>query len=1373
MKKNMLIRTLSLICVLACLFAFASCHDDLATKEEVKTDLEGVKTELNEAIAAVRKTADAAAVKTDLNAALARLDAVEGTANAAATLEALNAVKADLASVKLIAEAAAVKAEVDAAIAAINEAIEAVATKAELAAVKAELEAAITGNTADVEAIEAVIETLATKAEVADVKAALEAAIAGNTADIEAIETTIATLATKTEVADAVAAAKTELNGVISGLETKLQDQITANKNKIDAIEKLLGDADVEELVEKIALLEEMLEGIDIYGEFEKNYGPLTEKLLNPEYEYAYSKFVEIVLDIDDGPYDPDEAKAVRLQAENILFEVTRATSEDGLKALYDELVSIKTNLKTLEESLTEKVNAITYINTSAECIELVKAADKLYEKMIELEIEFENPDLKAKYERIWNAYIELNGGLTKDETVNHVGLKNDAANDIDKAFAAILNRDVKLGSTDAETIANYQAAIVALKEAIDNSAYRDLYEAGLAEGVIEAVTAEVIAEKTAAKVAELNSTKRDEYKGVYEAAFIVTFIGYTEAEGVKTPVADGLWETEIIKSIAKDLMAADAELAEADALTQAAEAYAADASKYTANVDAAYLEAQALATVEVAKAEVKANLYAQADAQIAEEAAAYANEYAASNEGDQAIYVRAMAESLYNEDAAEAIAERYENMLNAANDAIALVGEVKTIINNWDTTGLLWNDVTASTAQAAISEWVKNVAYKSANEAYIAAYKYAADDITEFNRDYVFGTYTGTITNYAQLSYVSGYVAALKGVYDNYNFVARDGDTEIYNVSGVAALIGEIKKAVNGVGEAGALVLDVDNIAVDLVKASINELNGKINEAANKNSIATDLNFKAMIPAIVLERIAVIEDAEGKLAAIVNELKAKYYDTEKNEWNVNEINAAEVIEAFETRIAEQYANVQKHSFDPDYVIYNVTSSLTEAAVDGAYASFEKFTEFAGQKYKEAKALIEKLEALGAVKLNHGKDIYDVTQGLKALSVVIPGLTYETRFPVKNDETGEYEMVDFYILQDKINNKYVPEYAALAKEAEAKAAELKTAIDELVAKVGNNANKLDNFNDIVNMMTRVKVEWLDAFYSDDMLAEAGEDKYATANNAMAAIKAAVAATTDTKIIGKVGATYAFLTNETYASLETITKTAISTYAAVETKAEKWIEDAEAIVNGGNYTFHDWDKAGNNFKNIEERYQNIVKDYYIITALTTDTDPDFGLFEAHEAFVVEYDKCKAAYEDADDEIKAIEDAINALGAYTTITLDNTAETRAAVKAIYDAIANFEANFCSEAQTDGDIDADLLFYLAKYNGLVEIAEYWVSKKVEWPETWNALESFNIAIETIDSSMDTAVEFGRDKYEALADFINVEKSTVDKEIENAANA
>ena len=1368
MKKNLLIRILSIVCVLACLFAFASCHDDLATKEELGTvdnNLTEVSGKLDKLTATVNEKADQAVIAEQLKEVSDKLKSVEATADAAATLEALQAVIADLEAVETIAKAAAVDAEVDAAIAEINALIAQAATKAELDALKTELKNADETN---VEAINAKIAELATKTELEEVKTALETV--KGTADAAVTEEALNKALNDLKLDDKINAAKTEINGKITALEEKLAadikknaDEITAIKNDIANIKIQVGDtAAIDALVARVTALEEKLNGIDVDG-FKKEYGALTDKLLDPDYEYAYSKFVEIVLDIDEGPYDPDEAKSVRLQAEDILFSVTRAISEDGLKALYEELVTIKTNLKTLEESLTEKVDAITYINTSAECIELVKAADKLYEKMIDLEIEFVNPDLKAKYERIWNAFIELNGGLTKDETTNHTGLKNTAKADIEDVIAKLLNRDVKLGSNDKDTIDDYQAAIAALKTAIDNSAYRDLYEAGLAEGVIDAVKAEVIAEKTAEVKAELTATKRDEYKAVYEAAYIVEFIGYTLGEDnvTKTPVENGAWYNEIINLIAADLKVAHPELSDDDAKAQAVEAYANDATAYATIADTAYATVNAQASAKVAEDAVKNELYAKADAQIAEEAAQAANDYVATDAGNKVVFVRAMAESLYNEDAAEAIAQRYENMV---------VGAVKTIINNWDSTGLLWNDATVAEAFNNIKAWVENANYKSANEAYIAAYGFADDNVSDENRDYVFGTYTGAVTNYAQLTNVMGYVAALNDIYNTYNFVAKNGDVEVYNVSGVASLINEIKKAVNGVDVEGTIVLDVDNIAVDLVKASINELNEKLGVAANNNSVATKLNYEAMIPAIVLNRIAVIENAESKLAAIVTELKAKYYNEEKGEWEVDEINAADVIEAFEKRIADEYALVQADSKAPDYVIHNVTSSITEAAIDGAYASFEKFTEFAGEQYLKAKALIEKLEALGEVKLNHGKEIYEVALGLKSLSVVIDGMTYETRFPVKNETTGEYEMVDFYVLQEKINNKFVPEYAALAANAVAKADALKAEIDALVASIGDKANKLDNFNAIVELMTKVKVEWLDAFYSDDMLAVDDADKYTKAANALAAIKAAVEATTDTKIIGKVGATYVFLSNETYKSLEDITKTAIATYRAVEKLAENWIKDAEAIVNGGDYTFHDWDKEGNNFKNIEERYQKIVADYYIITALAIDTDPDFGLYEAHETFIVEYNKCKDAYEKSAAEIKKIEDAINALGAYTTITLDNTVERRAALQAIYDAIANFEANFCGLAQEDGDIDADLLFYLAKYNGLVEIAEDWVSKQAQWPSTWNAVESFNVAIEAIDNSIATAVEFGKDKYDALENFVNGEKSVDDKEIENA---
>ena len=133
MKKNLLIRILSIVCVLACLFAFASCHDDLATKEELGTvdnNLTEVSGKLDKLTATVNEKADQAVIAEQLKEVSDKLKSVEATADAAATLEALQAVIADLEAVETIAKAAAVDAEVDAAIAEINALIAQAATKA-------------------------------------------------------------------------------------------------------------------------------------------------------------------------------------------------------------------------------------------------------------------------------------------------------------------------------------------------------------------------------------------------------------------------------------------------------------------------------------------------------------------------------------------------------------------------------------------------------------------------------------------------------------------------------------------------------------------------------------------------------------------------------------------------------------------------------------------------------------------------------------------------------------------------------------------------------------------------------------------------------------------------------------------------------------------------------------------------------------------------------------------------------------------------------------------------------------------------------------------------------------------------------------------
>jgi len=1323
-------------------------------------------TELQAAIAAVKATADAAATAENLNKVIADLAAVKTTADAAATqtaldkvvadLEALsdaaataenlNKVIADLAAVKTTADAAATQTALDAAEKTLNDALN---------AAKKNLQDSINGNAANIalntSAITTINNTLATlatvenlnnvNAELAEVREIAEAA--QTEAEVKAA---ITAAIEDLNLDDKLSTLKGDLQKEITDLETKLAadiktnaDEIAALKTEISNLKLSVGDkTEVTNLATRVAALEEALEAIDVDA-FKNAYVALTEKLLQEDYEYAYSKFVAIVLDIDEGPYDPDEAKAVRLRAEDILFTVTRAVTEDGLADLYNELVEIKANLKTLEESLRAKVDAITSISISAESIQAVKDADKIYEKMVALEIAFEDATLKDEYLDIWNAYIELNGGTTKDETVSYEGYKNIAKKNIDDIVAKILGRDVKLGSTDGDIIDEYQAAIASLKTSIENSTHRDLYEAGLAEEVIAAVKAEVIAEDIAEMTAANFETYKANYRNVYIASVKDGFVASAK-EAINAA----------IEAKKAELMAADDTLAENDALTQATAevlgTYATVDEKAAADGEAA---ANADADTKVAEFETSAN------AQIATEAAAAAE----TDAGKLEIYVRAMAESLYNEDAAEAVAERYENMLQAAADAADLVNEVITIIGNWDSTGLLWNDTTAADAVAKVGAWVADAKYQSTNEAYIAAYAFCDDTITDANRDYVFGTYKGSIKNYAQLTNVKGYVEALKSVYDSYEFA----DVEAV---GVEAFIVVLKAAINGVEVDGKMVLDVDSVAVDNSEKAITALDAAIKTAANNNAVATALNQKAMIGDIARNRIAVIKAAEGKLAAIITELKALYW--KDGAWNVTDINAADTLDAFRTRIDAVYADVQADSTE-GYVIAtgSVTSSLAEDALNGAIASFNKYTEFAAQKYLEAKELIDELEALGAVKLNHGKRIYEVSVALKSLSTVITGMTYETRFPVDVDGDGTFEMVDFYDLQEKINNKYVPEYKALALEAETKADELKTAIETLVAKVGDNANKLDYYNEIVALMDKVEAEWLNYFYSDEMLAKAG----ATDDEVMAAIAAAVAATTDTKIIGGKGTTYAFLTSEAFAKLETITKTANATYATAKGLAEQWIKDAIAIVNGGSYTFHDWDKAGNNFKNIEERYNTIVATYYVVFDDTTD--PDFGLYAAHETFAVEYAKCKKMAEEAAAQIKAIEDAIEALGALNTITLDNTVEKRDAVDAIKAAIAAFEDGYCDKAQEDGDIDADLLFTLAKYDGMVQVAEYWVSKKAEWPSTWNAVESFNVSIEAIDSSIEEAAEFGIDRYTALNNFIINDKSTVDKEISNAATA
>ena len=264
--KNVFAKILVLVlCLTFVISGLASCKtdDQIAdlqnqvnqNKNDDKADAAALE-ELKTLVEQIKNTADSAATAAALQEVVDNLAAVKNTADAAATAAKLTevetalkalvetngandaTVKADLeaaiAAVKATAEAAATKAAFDAAVAELQNTIatEKAAFVAELATINASI---ATGKT-ERDAIVAAAEALATKVDAN--KTAVDTAIAGVQATIDANKTALedaiadveAAAATKTELADAITALK-------NATEADLEAAVEALENKVEKVE--------------------------------------------------------------------------------------------------------------------------------------------------------------------------------------------------------------------------------------------------------------------------------------------------------------------------------------------------------------------------------------------------------------------------------------------------------------------------------------------------------------------------------------------------------------------------------------------------------------------------------------------------------------------------------------------------------------------------------------------------------------------------------------------------------------------------------------------------------------------------------------------------------------------------------------------------------------------------------------------------------------------------------------------------------------------------------------------------------------------------------------------------------------------------------
>ena len=324
-----------------------------AAKEAVKTELEGkitaLETALNKDIAdiktAVEKNTDdiadalagvaAAATKKELNDAIA---AVKAIAEAAATKGELAATKealeAAIAAVKTIAEAAATKGELAATKEALDAAIEDVkalitangeadeAAKLELNKALDEVKATATANKAELDAaiaaVKAIAEAAATKGELTTTKEALEAAISAlattTAADLNAAIEGVKALITANGEADDTT--KTELNKALDEVKA------TANDNKT-------------ELEAAIAAVKATADAAVTKSDLEAAIAALNDKIT-----------ANITTEVDKL-----EA-AINANVENIAKNVEAIAANAG------EIENIKTEIATLKDTITGNIEA-------------------------------------------------------------------------------------------------------------------------------------------------------------------------------------------------------------------------------------------------------------------------------------------------------------------------------------------------------------------------------------------------------------------------------------------------------------------------------------------------------------------------------------------------------------------------------------------------------------------------------------------------------------------------------------------------------------------------------------------------------------------------------------------------------------------------------------------------------------------------------------------------------------------------------------------------------------------------------------------------------------------------------------------------------
>lgn len=351
--------------------------------------------------------------------------------------------------------------------------------------------------------VKALTDTAATKSALEDalnqLKTLSDASAAYNT-ELEAVKTKLSEVeglstnyATKTALeeaetalnnaiankadATALADAKTALEKAISDLNKELYGEngnggkfaaVSAEIKAVsDDLENYAKKADLTALTTRVAALETWKNSFED-KKYLNDYIDFTKQLKDETYQYSVKNFWDSANEVAEGPYDDEEIKEFNKKIDSIALFLARAVTETDAKWCFDQLAAAKEALKTLDQTLKEKLDNFTVIANNDATKEaynnIVKAYEKLYAKDPAAATAMTRYTLiKAAYENFFGTETAT-GAVAAGKTIQ------------DYVTANLKNTTIVLGTSDA-TVKNAGDQFAAFKtDYFSNADWNELY---------------------------------------------------------------------------------------------------------------------------------------------------------------------------------------------------------------------------------------------------------------------------------------------------------------------------------------------------------------------------------------------------------------------------------------------------------------------------------------------------------------------------------------------------------------------------------------------------------------------------------------------------------------------------------------------------------------------------------------------------------------------------------------------------------------------------------------------------------------------------------------------------------------------------------